>query len=245
MKLAIITGGSKGLGLALTEKYAKENWAIKELSRSGSAPHSVPCDFSQREASSQCLDSLFEELKKTPWDEIHLINNAGRLGYIGPIAKSSPSDWFASMDVNFGALVQSTGIFAQHFQGHPARKVMAAVSSGAAKKSYQGWALYCSTKAAMERFSSCFAEEQKSQACPIETVIINPGIMDTNMQSEIRSSKPEDFPTLSRFIQLKENNALPQAARVAENIYQILTQELEAGQEYSAQAGLSWIGQKK
>ena len=232
--LAIITGGSKGLGQALCETYQNQDWQICELSRSGQSEYSTPCDFSQREHSAEIINKLFAELRQTDWSQIHLIHNVARLGQIGPAAHSDPQDWFQSIDVNFSSLVIVAAYFARYFQDHPAQKVLASISSGAAQKNYIGWSLYCSTKAALERFTTCFAEEQKQQEQGICSIIINPGVMDTNMQSEIRASDPEQFPYLERFLELKAHNQLPAPEQVADAIYTITSKQPINGQTYIA-----------
>lgn len=232
MKLAIILGGSKGLGSALCQTYSSKNWEVVEFSRS--APHgfSIACDLGQAQTAQEIFQSQVLSLSPKTWDEIHLIHNAARLGDIGPLNEGNPTDWSQSIALNFESLVWSLGLFSQGFQTHPARKVCAAISSGAAQKNYQGWALYCSTKAALERFVYCMAEEQKQQSHPIESVVIDPGVMDTQMQAQIRGAAPEKFPYLERFLQLKADDALPSPNTIADRIFQTLNAPLEQGGFY-------------
>lgn len=234
MKLLIITGGSKGLGQALCQTYKNNDWQIYELSRSGQTEHSIACDFSHREQSATTVNNLLAPLAAKPWQAIHLIHNVARLGQIGPVSHSDANNWFQTIDVNFSSLVVMAAYFAKHFQAHSAQKILASISSGAAQKNYVGWSLYCSTKAALERFTTCFAEEQKAQENPIHSIVINPGVMDTEMQAEIRAADPDLFPYLERFIRLKAQNALPTPEQVAQSIYQIMDTAPTNGQEYTA-----------
>lgn len=232
MKLAIITGGSKGLGKALCEQYLSNDWTLKELSRSGKESYTIPCDFSDRISSFEKVKGLFNELSTQSWDAIHIICNAGRLGEVAPIANIKADDWMGSIDVNFGSLVMVTSLFAQLFQQHDCPKVLAAVSSGAANKDFAGWSLYCSTKAAMNRFVTCFAEEQRLNSSPITSVLISPGVVDTQMQEQIRSANEEYFPQLEYFIKLKSEGNLPEPSYIAKKIYSVLNHSPENGQLY-------------
>lgn len=58
------------------------------------------------------------------------------------------------------------------------------VSSGAARRAYQGWSGYASSKAAVNALSTCLAFEEKE----ITSLTIEPGRVDTDMQAQIRSA---------------------------------------------------------
>lgn len=235
--LCIMTGASKGLGKALSARYQAQGWQVYNLSRSDARDGSVhiACDFADVEATQKVLPECFQRLAAQSWTHIHLIHNAARVGAIGPLAsqaESTPADWQKTLNVNFGAVVQVTGHFLAAFQAHSAQKLMACVSSGAAHKSYAGWSLYCATKAAMERFCLCVAEEQKHQNQPVASVIINPGVMDTEMQAHIRQADPALFPNLERFLTLKAEAALPSPENVAAKCFTYLQGEPVSGETF-------------
>ena len=73
MKLALITGGSKGLGKALVDLYSANGWEVKEFSRTGTSPHHIDCDFSNSMASASAIpaprsevEAALAELKVAP-----------------------------------------------------------------------------------------------------------------------------------------------------------------------------------
>ncbi len=250
MKLCILTGGSKGLGLALNHLYLDNDWQVKSLSRtvpdqdtapvqntprSDIAETHVPCDFSQPAQAHSQIDKLFQALSQKNWQEVHLIHNAARVGAIGPLSATSDStftDWQATLHVNAGSVFLTTGLFLQYFQEHAALKKMTVVSSGAAQKDYAGWSLYCATKAAVERFAGCVVEEQKVFEHPVLTSIINPGVMDTDMQAHIRQADGDYFPQLERFLTLKAEDQLPSPEQVAQQCFDFLTSFHEAGARF-------------
>ena len=237
-QLCLITGGSQGLGAALAKNYRDKGWHVFSLARTA-APEAesehIPCNLSRQARIHTELAPFFEGWSGEPWQNIHLIHNAARVGAIGPLgsnAESTPEDWQQTLDLNFGAVVQLNGLFRQYFQEHPAKKIVAHISSGAAHKAYAGWSLYCATKAAMERFALCLAEEQTHEKRPIWTVIINPGVMDTGMQAHIRAASPDGFPQRERFIQLKAHNALPQPEAVAAQCFAYLNAAPRSGETF-------------
>lgn len=237
MKLAMITGGSRGLGEALVEIYKNEDFEVIEFSRSGGSASHLHCDFSNPEEAAETIDEVFSGIKKADYAEVLLINNAGTIEPIGPIANYDVNSWITNIDINFNSAIIASGLFLKHFQRYAYKKVIATVSSAAAIRAKAGWSLYCAAKAGLEQFCRTLAKEQDAEANPIRIVTINPGVMDTQMQSVIRSSKQEDFPELGRFIGLKNEGLLLPPQSVAKNIYNFLDGHVENGAEFIVEGG--------
>lgn len=234
MKLALITGGSKGLGKALVTKYLSSDYEVLEFSRSGKSEHHIRCDFSDLNSFPDIFNSTLSVYKNSDLSEIILINNAGTIDPIGPISESEVQDWKNSIDINFTAAVLATGLFIKHFQSNACRKSIAFISSGAAITPKYGWALYCASKAGLEQFCNTVAIEQETEDSPINCFIINPHIMDTGMQFRIRSTNDSLFPEVQRFIEFKNDGLLRSPDSVADEIYSILSNpELESGGKYA------------
>ena len=222
MRLAIVTGGSKGLGQALCQLYREKNWQVRELSRSGHSDDSISCDFSDREQAAAIVNDAFGALASQPWERVVLFNNVADLNPIGPLDTSDPASWFRHIDINWASVVLTCGLFTQHFQQHTAIKYIAQISSGAARRDISGWSLYCASKAAMERFSGVMALEQGEQKHPIHSVVINPGVMDTNMQKLIRQQSSAVFQDVAQFRQLHEHQQLADPHQVAQACVRII-----------------------
>jgi len=73
------------------------------------------------------------------------------------------------------------------------------ISSGAALRAKYGWSLYCASKAGLEQFCKTISIEQESQDNPILCITIDPDIIDTEMQSRIRTTDSVLFPESQRF----------------------------------------------
>ncbi len=233
MKLVLITGGSKGLGRSLTEKYLSEDFEVYEFSRTGRAKSHIKCDFSFPVNSAKIIDETLYGLSNQDYSEIILINNVGRVNPIGPISEYEADQWINHININFSASIITSGIFIKHFQGFPCKKIISFISSGAAVKSKYGWSLYCASKAGIEHFCQTLAIEQTSQKYPIDMVIINPGIIDTDMQADIRNTDQSLFPDLSRFVDFKNSEQLASPQTVAEKVYNTLSSEIKNGEKFS------------
>jgi len=95
------------------------------------------------------------------------------------------------------------------------------ITSGAADKPYEGWASYCSQKAAINMFTRCIALE--NYLSNIIVFGISPGPIDTDMQKSIRNSRIEDFPAKSKFDKLYEDGKLISPDVAASFIVDIVT----------------------
>jgi benzil reductase ((S)-benzoin forming) len=232
MKLALITGGSKGLGAALLRWHLAQGWEVREFSRSGSGAQHVDCDLAQPERSASILAAQFAQLAGRSWTELRLINNAGTLEPIGPLQASDPDRWASQLQINLGACVTATGLFLQHFANRPAARLVLNISSGAASTSYHGWSLYCASKAAIEAFTRCLALEQAHAEFPTTVVAIRPGVIETDMQALLRTQSPEQFEQVEKFRRLHAEHLLQSPDEAARKICAILAAAPESGAIY-------------
>ncbi len=74
-------------------------------------------------------------------------------------------------------------------------------------------------------FTQCVATEEAEKEYPVKIVAFAPGVVDTNMQSQIRETNKEDFINLDRFIALKEEGKLLSPEYVAKAIRNLLETE--------------------
>jgi len=104
------------------------------------------------------------------------------------------------------------------------------ISSGAGKKPYFGWSNYCSAKAGMDMLTRCVGLEQVDKDFPVKSISFAPGIIDTEMQSEIRATNKENFKDLDRFISFKEEGKHLSPDEVSEYVLKLLEMEYENGE---------------
>ena len=233
MKLALITGGSRGLGLALCNEYTHRDYHVIEYSRGAPHPYSVSVDLANPEATQEIIASSLEALPRNGYEEILVISNAGTLDPIGPSSKKPVDRVLANLNINLSSPIVALSTIMAHFQEVPCRKVVAAISSGAARKRLAGWSLYCAAKAGMEAYIETLTLEQNRANTSFIPVIIDPGVIDTEMQAAIRSSEPEDFPEVERFRRRKVEGGLASPKAVAEAIAAILSRRnLTGGNRY-------------
>lgn len=232
-RLALITGGSRGLGAALGAGLLADGWQVIEFSRSAPHPHSVAVDLADPQRACATVARTLDAIDAANLSTIAVFNNAGMLAPIGPAAGSSPTALLANLHTNLATPVLLLAQIVARWQRHPARKRLLNISSGAAQTPYAGWSLYGAAKAGMEQFIRCLAAEQAAEPHPFVAVNVYPGVIDTAMQAEIRATSDARFPARSRFVQRHASGALRPPERVAAAVLRIAGRDdLQGGERY-------------
>lgn len=223
-QLLILTGHTKGLGHAILESFLRlDDIQIVALSRTSlEIQHpsltEISIDLSDLNALESYLPRIFP---KGSFDRYILINNAGWIGEIKPVGKLHPKGIRQAMNLNFLAPVMITDAFVKAYSGLEGEKLICNISSGAAHKPLPGWSEYCSGKAGLAMFSKVANEELKELGFRIFSLA--PGIIDTEMQAEIRKADQSDFPALDRFNKYKTEGQLNTADEVAQKVVYLLS----------------------
>lgn len=140
-----------------------------------------------------------------------LINNAGQLSPIGPPGEQPLADIARAVALNVSAPLLLTQAFVAATAEVPDRRVVH-VSSGAGRSPYPGWSIYCATKAALDHHARATALDRIPG---LLIASVAPGVVDTAMQAQIRSTPTERFPLRERFEQLKTQGQLTAPAEAA------------------------------
>lgn len=234
MNIVIITGGSKGIGKALAIKYANKKYKVYSLSRSINSIENVTqisVDLSNLKATKNAFTMLIDELKNTTISSLTLINNAGRLGKIANLENILANDIAQTVQLNITTPLLLSSLFIQFAKNYNCKKQIINISSGAGVNAYQGWSVYCVSKASIDMLTKTIAEEQKHLQNGVKCFGIRPGVVDTEMQHKIRQTNETDFKNKQRFVALKENNQLFSTEFVAETIFKLaLENKIENGQ---------------
>ena len=235
MKLAVISGGSRGLGAELCRQYAAAGFELLEFSRRAPHPFSVACDFSEPLSAARTVaERLAPFAARANLSELVVLSNAAMLDPIGPVSRKAPAAVKANLNANLISAILFMGEAFRAFQAHPARKTLVSLSSGAALKGRAGWSLYCAAKAGLDNFIRAVALEQALEAAPFRALSIDPGVMDTDMQADIRATSPEDFPSVERFHELLHDGELRTPQSIAGAIRRIVAGDDAGGERLVA-----------
>ncbi len=147
------------------------------------------------------------------------INNAGVLEPIGPVRDLASAEVATHLGINILGVFHGTKSFANHVRGREGEGVLINISSGAATSAYEGWGAYCAGKAAVDRLTEVVALEESDAGLRAHSIA--PGIIDTDMQSLIRSCSPGQFPMVPKFHELKEDDAFSSPEFVGKSLLDI------------------------
>jgi benzil reductase ((S)-benzoin forming) len=229
MKYYIITGASRGIGEALVEQLLVQGNQIFCISRNRNEKlieqannlqvqlDYIEFDLTQVHEIDSMIKNIFLRIDQESVETITLINNAGIVTPIKPIEWCTSDEIIRNTQINMTAPMILTAHFIALASEMKTDKQIINISSGAGKKPYDGWSNYCSTKAGLDLFTRCVGLEQSTKEFPVRVLSIAPGVVDTDMQKEIRMTPKEHFHNLDRFVALKDEGLLltPQAVAAA------------------------------
>lgn len=220
-RVVVVTGASRGLGAGLGAWFAERGVHLGLCARNRpEAPDpDVPTVCASVDVTDADAVEAFAQRVTDELGDIDLwINNAGVLDPIGPLRDAPVGALGTHLDVNLAGVVWGSRTFARLVHDRASPGMLVNISSGAARSVYEGWGVYCATKAAVDQLSRVLAAEEADHGLSVFAVA--PGVVDTDMQALIRATPADRFPTVGRFIGLAETGDFNTpgwvAARLAE-----------------------------
>jgi NADP-dependent 3-hydroxy acid dehydrogenase YdfG len=195
-KHAIVTGTSKGIGLAISKKLIDKGVVVAGFSRSKPVDkellssknfHHISVDLTKEDE----VDDAFKSVQELFDDTIHfLINNAGK-GYKGPTHEMSSEDWRNLFDLNVHGLFYVTKRVLPLMQKQQFGHVIN-ISSGAGTNGIAEMTAYSASKHAVVGISDSLHKEYRNDG--IKVTCLSPGSVDTGFSASNKNKlKPEEM----------------------------------------------------
>lgn len=228
--LTILTGASRGMGLAIAQQLLKPTDTLLCISRGESA------DLAQAAKDAGChllqwqqdlADPPAAAARLTEWLARHsiddfgsatLINNAGVLPRIAPLSESDPAELTKAIRVGLEAPLLLTSAFLRATQDWLIPRKVLNISSGLGRRAMASQAAYCAAKAGMDQFTRCAALDEVQKAHGAKLCSLAPGVIDTDMQVQLRGTDPALFPDVANFAQLKSGGNLASPEEAASRV---------------------------
>lgn len=228
--LYVITGASKGMGLEMALQLLSPQHQVLCISRTASPELAQAADRARAHLTQWCenladpapvaqrLADWLATRDRRHWRSVTLINNAGTLGAMAPLQTVAPPTITQAIMVGLVAPLQLTASFLQATgDGASVQKILN-ISSGMSQRAMAGAALYGAAKAGMDQFSRCVALDEARRSPGAHIVSLAPGVIDTDMQRELRSGDDALFPDKARYIQLQATGALTSPREAARQV---------------------------
>lgn len=227
--LFIVTGASRGLGLAMAERLLQPGHRLLCISRSASSvldakarAADVPLqqwtrDLFDPERVAAALGQWLAGCATTPWATATLINNAALVAQAGPVQDVDPAELSRAVRVGLEAPIALTNAFLAATQSWAAQRRVLNLSSGLGRRPMAGQAAYCAVKAGLDHFSRSVALDEARIEGGARIVSLAPGVIDTDMQVKLREADDTRFPDAVWFRDMKDEGRLstpPEAARL-------------------------------
>lgn len=221
-KVAVVTGGSKGIGKAIALSLADHGADVaiaargrdaldatnREIEARGRRAYAFQGDMSLETDIQTFVRGVIENMGRMDI----LVNNAG-VGHFANVAELTTQDWDTMFDLNVRGLFIATRESLPHLR-QAGESVIINVASLAGKNSFIGGSGYSATKHAVIGFSRCLMLEERNNG--VRVLVICPGSVATDFGAgpsakKERALRPEDVAD-SILHMLK----LPQRAMVSE-----------------------------
>jgi NAD(P)-dependent dehydrogenase (short-subunit alcohol dehydrogenase family) len=234
--LVVLTGASRGLGEAMAAQYLAGGAFVLGLSRKQSSHlrasgadglEQWPVDLADPLPAAERLATWLADFELRSGGQlprrVRVIHNAALLSEPGNVAEADAANLAQSLRIGLEAPVALTAAFLRataHWSTSDRRVLF--VSSGLGRRAMAGSAAYCAQKAGLDHFARALALEEQARPHGARVAAVAPGIIDTDMQKQLRGADPARFNEQARFAGFHSTGALDSPATAAAKVIALL-----------------------
>jgi benzil reductase ((S)-benzoin forming) len=220
--LFIVTGASRGLGRAMAEQLLQPGHTVLGLSRqSPEAPAGIEqwaCDLAEPLPVAERLALWLGTFDASRFASASLINNAAMLTAPSPLADADLHALSQATRVGLEAPLVLTAAFLRATRAWPGLRRVLHISSGLGRRGMASSGPYCAVKAGLDNLARAQSLEEALQANGAKVCSLAPGIIDTDMQVQLRGADASAFPDREAFVQMKSSGKLDSPAAAAAKV---------------------------
>ena len=232
--LTILTGASRGMGLAMALQLLHPGDTLLTLSRQTNDALATAAsaastellqwqqDLADGEAAAARLALWLAEHPPRRFASATLINNAGMIARIGPLRDADGANLAQALRVGLEAPMLLTAAFLHATRAWGCELKVLNISSGLGRHAMASQSGYCAAKAGMDHFTRCLALDEAMLPRGAKVCSLAPGVIDTDMQVQLRGADAAAFPDKANFTGMKEKGMLSTPEDAARNILAFL-----------------------
>ncbi|WP_395680398.1 SDR family NAD(P)-dependent oxidoreductase [Inquilinus sp.] len=225
-KIAVITGGSSGIGRATARRFVEEGAHVFIVGRRQVELDATKAEIGHGVSTIQAdvanlddLDRVFTQIKAEKGSLDILVASAGLVEH-QPITAATPEHYDRTFDLNargaYFTVAKALPIF-------NAGGAIVLVSSGMHLKGFPQYGVYAATKAALRSFARTWAAELKDRRIRVNT--LSPGMIDTPIVDGMFSSKEEADAARQAFAEMAPLGRIGEPDEIASGILFLASNE--------------------
>lgn len=208
------------MGLAMAQQLMRQDMQLLCISRSTSAPLQAqalrmgspllqwPLDLADAPAVAARLGDWLSAQNPASLLSATLINNAGVIPPLRPLRESTPAHLSHALRVGLEAPMLLCAAFLGATRDWQMPRKVLNVSSGLGRRAMASQAAYCAAKSGMDHFTRCLAMDEALRPHGAQVCSLAPGVIDTDMQVQLRSADASHFPAQGNFEELHHQGKL-------------------------------------
>lgn len=196
-KVALVTGGSSGIGKAICIAFAKEgakvavvassdknkaNAVVEQIAAGGGEALAITADVTKVDQLKAAVNAVTET-----FGGLDILVNSAGVHYVTPMGETDPTDIDRMIDVNLRGTLQAINVAVPALKERGGGKIISLSSN----LGFMGWArqaTYCATKAAIANMTKALARELAPHGINVNAIA--PGLTATPMNEALRT-QPE------------------------------------------------------
>lgn len=179
-RVAVVTGGSRGLGRAIVERLERDGasvWVL-DVAPDTTAPRQLVADVTDPEALARCAETIRAQ---SGGIDI-LVHSAGMAGATAPLVESDPKTWRRVVDINLVGAFEVCRCFVPHLLERP-RAWLVNLASLAGKEGTPNASAYSAAKAGVVALTKSLAKEHATTGLRINALA--PAAIDTELLGQM------------------------------------------------------------
>ena len=228
--LTIITGASRGLGLAMAAQLLASGATVLCISRNtsnelaqraqqtGASLEQWPMDLADSTVVASALSAWLQTKAHSPWHSVTLINNAGVISTLAPLHEGQSAELANALRVGLEAPMLLSAAFLGATRDWKIPRKVLNISSGLGRRAMASSASYCAAKAGMDHFTRSMALDEAGVENGARVCSLAPGVIDTDMQVQLRGADESLFPDMATFRGLHTQGQLSSATDTASKV---------------------------